>query len=79
MTHANLLGIVEPDSEIQQMIHRWLRGITEGFTSRNMEIEDKESSIIADQRRTLSDRKWPQFTWEEISIQALAVNANNFV
>ena len=65
MTHVNPSGFVEPDSEIEWRIHRRLRGATEGSTFRNIEIKDRESITMAEQRRTLSDYEWPQFIGEE--------------
>ena len=41
MARANPLGFVEPDSEIEWMIHKRLRGATEGSTSRSIDIKDK--------------------------------------
>ena len=55
MTQANPTRFVEPDYEIERTIHRRLRGMAEGFTSRSMDIEDRESSIMAEQKRTLFD------------------------
>ena len=78
MTRENPTWFVEPDSEIDQMIHRRLRGTTGGSTSRSIEIEDRESSIIAEQRRTIFDYERPWFPGEVFSVQAAAVSANNF-
>ena len=78
MTWANLTGIMEQDSEIKQTMRRRLRGTLEDSTSRNIEIEDRESSMMAEQRRTLSDYDHPIFTLDEFNGQARAVNANNF-
>ena len=60
------------------MIHKRLRGTIEGSISRNVSIEDVESSNMDKQRRTLFDYEQPKFVGEEFSVQALTVNANNF-
>ena len=64
MTHANPMGFMEPNSEIKRTILKRLRGATISSTSGNIDIEDKESSTMAEQTRTLFDYKRPLFTRE---------------
>ena len=44
----------------------------------DIEIEDREFSVIVEPRRILSECERPQFTQDEFSIHAAAVVANNF-
>ena len=54
MTCANPMKFVKPDNEIERAIHRRLSGATEGSTPRNVDIEDRESATMVEQRTTWS-------------------------
>lgn len=76
MTRANPMGLIEGDSEI--MITS-LRRLQESSTTKvEVEIEDRESAIMAGPRRKISKYDMPQFIREKFNVPTPTVMGNNF-
>lgn len=68
MTQVNPLGFVEANSKIERTVHKRLSWTTTSSTSGNIEIENRESSTMAKQRKPFFDYMPLQFTMEESSV-----------
>lgn len=68
MTQVNPLGFVEANSKIEQTVHKRLSWTTTSSTSRNIEIENRESSTMGKQRKPFFDYMPLQFTMEESGV-----------
>ena len=78
MTQANPLGLVEEDGDIERTLHQRCRESVAYQTPFEIEIEDKESSVMSESRRILSEYGKVQNGRDEFIVQALIVTANNF-